>query len=155
MFSELDLKIIRALQEDLPLIEEPFKAIATQLEITETELLDKIHYFIENGYIRRFGAAIRHREAGFTANAMVVWEVNEEKTKEVGAIMAQFPEVSHCYQRPKYPDWPYNMFTMVHGKTKEQCWEIAKKISEKIQIDKYNLLFSTDELKKISMKYFV
>lgn len=153
--SELDKKIIRKLQDDLPLSSEPFKEIADSLEISEEELLTKIQTYLDQGIIRRFGAALRHREAGYTANAMVVWEVDEEKTLEVGNKMAQFPEVTHCYQRPTYPDWPYNMFTMVHGKTKEECYEIAAKISDKIEVKNYKLLFSTDELKKTSMKYFL
>lgn len=155
MLSELDKKIVRALQDDLPLTSEPFVEIATKLGITEEELLKKIKTFTEEGIIRRFGAAIRHREAGFTANAMVVWNVEDERTLEVGKMMASFSEVSHCYERPRYPDWPYNLFTMVHGKSREECEQIAKKIAATTNITNYRLLFSTDELKKTSMKYFI
>jgi DNA-binding Lrp family transcriptional regulator len=155
MFSDLDIKIIQALQEDLPLSAEPFKEIAEGLEISENLLLEKINSFIEQGIIRRFGAAIRHREAGFTANAMVVWNVEDEHTEKVGKIMAGFPEVSHCYQRPRYPDWNYNLFTMVHGKNRKQCQDIAEKIAAATNVENFKLLFSTDELKKTSMKYFV
>ncbi|MBS4025618.1 MAG: AsnC family transcriptional regulator [Clostridia bacterium] len=155
MFSDLDIKIVRALQEDLPLTSEPFKEIAEELGISEEFLLEKINSFVEQGIIRRFGAAIRHREAGFTANAMVVWDVEDERTVEVGRIMAEFSEVSHCYQRPRYPDWNYNLFTMVHGKNRDQCQEIAEKIAQAADIANFKLLFSTDELKKTSMKYFV
>lgn len=155
MLSELDKKIIRALQEDLPLTSEPYQDIATNLGTTEEELLEKINLFIEQGIIRRFGAAIRHREAGFTANAMVVWNVEDDRTIEIGKKMASFSEVSHCYERPRYPDWPYNLFTMVHGKSREECEQIAKKIANVIDVTNYRLLFSTDELKKTSMKYFV
>jgi DNA-binding Lrp family transcriptional regulator len=155
MLSDLDIKIVRALQEDLPLSAEPFKEIAEGLGISEEFLLEKINSFIEQGIIRRFGAAIRHREAGFTANAMVVWDVEDERTVEVGRIMAEFSEVSHCYQRPRYPDWNYNLFTIVHGKNRDQCQEIAEKIAQAAGAANFKLLFSTDELKKTSMKYFV
>ncbi|ADG82005.1 siroheme decarboxylase subunit beta [Thermincola potens] len=155
MFTELDKQIIRELQEDLPLTSRPYKVIADKIGITEEELLAKVQEFVDKGIIRRFGAALRHREVGFTANAMVVWDVPDEKTREVGAIMAGFPEVSHCYQRPRYPGWPYNMFTMVHGLSKEECEATAARIAERTGIKKYDLLYSTAELKKDSMKYFM
>lgn len=155
MVTELDKKIIRRLQEDLPLVKEPYQAIAAELNITEQELLNKIEEYLAKGIIRRFGAAIRHREAGYTANAMIVWNVDDSIAEELGKKMAQFPEVSHCYQRPKYPSWPYNLFTMVHGTNIEQCVKIAEKIAEKVLNNNYKLLFSTKELKKTSMKYFV
>lgn len=154
MLSKLDISIIKALQDDLPLVEEPYKLIAEQLGTTEKELLGKIKKFIAGGLIRRFGAVINHRKAGFTANAMVVWNVEDKHIKEVGQLMAQFSEVSHCYQRPRYRDWPYNLFTMIHGKNRKQCTQTAKKISQVIKVDEYKLLFSTKELKKASMKYF-
>ncbi|MGF7185583.1 DNA-binding Lrp family transcriptional regulator [Desulfitispora alkaliphila] len=153
--TELDKDIIRKLQGDLPLSPEPFKEIAQSLDISEEELLEKIRLLKEQGIIRRFGAALRHREAGYKANAMVVWEVEEEKALDMGQKMAQFPEVTHCYKRRTYPGWPYNLFTMVHGTTKEQCYQIAERINEAVDAKNYKLLFSTKELKKTSMKYFV
>ncbi len=153
--SDLDKKIIRLLQDDLPLDSEPYKVLAEQLNISEADLLSKIEYFLELGIIRRFGAAIRHREAGYTANAMVVWDVDDSIAEELGKKMAQFPEVTHCYQRPRHPGWPYNLFTMVHGTSKEQCYQIADRIAERVGINDFHLLFSTKELKKTSMKYFV
>ncbi|MCC5909462.1 MAG: Lrp/AsnC family transcriptional regulator [Clostridiaceae bacterium] len=153
--TALDKKIIKALQEDLPLSEEPFREIANTLQIDEKELLNKIQYYIDEGIIRRFGAVIRHRKTGFTANAMVVWKADPDKTKEIGKKMAEFPEVSHCYERPVYPEWPYNLFTMVHGRSKQDCYEIAQRIGETVDIHEYSLLFSSEELKKTSMKYFM
>jgi len=155
VFSSLDISIIRILQEDLPLVPEPYKLIAEDLGIKEMELLEKIKEFCNKGVIRRFGATLNHRNIGFKANAMVVWNVPEERIKEVSGIMILFPQVSHCYQRPKFPNWPYNIFTMVHGENKEECEKIVKKIIETINIIDYCMLYSTVELKKSSMKYFI
>ncbi len=155
MFTELEKKIIRELQGDLPLTKRPYKELADKLGIGEAELVAKVKEFTEQGIIRRFGAALRHREVGFTANAMVIWDVPDEQALDVGKIMATFNEVSHCYQRPRYPGWPYNMFTMVHGQSKQECEATAARISEKVGIKGYGLLYSTAELKKDSMKYFM
>ncbi len=156
MLSQLDKEIIRALQEGLPLVSRPFLALAEKLGITEDELLAKVQDFAERGVIRRFGAAVRHQDLGFVSNAMVVWQVPEERIEEVGRLMATFDEVSHCYQRPaRPPDWPYNLFTVVHGQTPEDCREIAARLSRASGIASYRLLFSVAELKKSSMKYFV
>lgn len=155
MLNELEKAIVRELQGDLPLVKKPYQAIAERLGITEEELLQKMREMKERGIIRRLGVALCHREVGFVANAMVVWIVPEERAAEVGKLMAAFPEVSHCYQRPTYPDWPYNLFTMIHAKTVEECEKVAASISQAVQVDDYQLLFSTEELKKSSMQYFM
>jgi DNA-binding Lrp family transcriptional regulator len=154
MFSELDKALIRELQEDLPVTARPYQAIAAKLGISEEEVVAKVAEFKEKGYIRRFGAALKHREAGFTANGMGCWIVPEEKSQEIGEKMASFPEVSHCYERPCYPDWPYSHFTMIHGESRQECEAVAKRISEATGISDYILLYSTQELKKTSMRYF-
>ena len=89
------------------------------------------------------------------ANAMGVWQVDLERAAKVGEIMARFKEVSHCYQRPTLPDWPYNLFTMIHGRTVEDCGDVMKKISLATGVTTYSMLFSTAELKKSSMQYFL
>jgi DNA-binding Lrp family transcriptional regulator len=154
MLSGQDKKIIIELQNGLPLVSRPFEVMGKRLNMTEESLINRVTYLKENGLIRRFGAAVRHRDLGFTANAMVVWDVPDNKTDEAGRIMATFKEVSHCYQRPRHPGWPYNLFTMVHGRTREECIKIAEQISAATGIKKYELLFSTAELKKSSMHYF-
>jgi DNA-binding Lrp family transcriptional regulator len=154
MLTEIEKKIVKALQNDLPLCPQPFKAIAEEIGISENELLVEIHRLKQQEIIRRFGAIVRHRNLGITANAMVVWRVPKEKSQEIGAIMAAFPEVSHCYERPTYPDWHYNLFTMVHGKSKDECQKVIAQISERTGIKDYKQLYSTRELKKVSMKYF-
>ncbi|MHB1335597.1 MAG: siroheme decarboxylase subunit beta [Candidatus Humimicrobiaceae bacterium] len=155
MLSELDIKIIKVLQDDLPLVEKPFKLIADKLGIPEKELLAKIEEYLAEGIVRRFGATLNHKKVGFIANAMVIWDVDDERIEEAGRLMAQFAEVSHCYQRPRNADWQYNLFTMIHGKTREQCRRIVEKIAGVVKVDKYELLFSVKELKKTSMKYFI
>lgn len=155
MFSSLDISIIRKIQEDLPLVPEPYRAIAEELQITESELIYKIQDFCNKGIIRRFGATLNHRNIGFKANAMVVWKVPDESIKEVSKIMVLFSAVTHCYQRPTFLGWPFNVFTMVHGENKGECEEIIKDIASASGINEYNILYSTCELKKSSMKYFM
>lgn len=154
MFSSLEKDIIRKFSGDIPLSSEPYKDIANELGITEEVLLSKVKEFFDKGIIRRIGGILYHREVGFKANAMIVWTVPEDKIEEVAAIACSFSEVTHCYQRPTYPNWPYNFFTMIHGESKEQCEEIIRKIAKSISINDYKILYSTKELKKSSMKYF-
>ncbi len=154
MLTEQDKQIIRELQNDLPLVRRPFGAIAEKLGMNEAKLIERIKLFIEDGRIRRFGAAVRHRDLGYVANAMVVWQVPDDRIREVGPVMAGFKEVSHCYQRPRRPEWPYNFYTMVHGQTREECEQVAERIARATGLKTYRLLFSTAELKKSSMRYF-
>ena len=104
--------------------------------------------------IRRFGATLRHQKSGFQANAMTAWQVDEARIEEVGRIMAAFRAVSHCYRRDPAEDWPYNLYTMIHGRSEDDCRETARRIAEKAGVTTYQLLFSRRELKKISMTYF-
>lgn len=152
--DQLDKAIISCLQEELPLDLEPYKIIANKLEIEETELLRRIEILMEKGIIRRMGAILNHRDAGFSANAMVVWSIPQESIQRSGELMATFPEVSHCYERQRLTQWPYNLFSMVHGRTKEECEVVIGKIAEAINNNSYDILYSTVELKKTSMKYF-
>ena len=154
LLDEMDRKIVRELQNGLPLVSRPFKVVADKLGLSEDELIGRVRIFIKNGQIRRFGAALRHQDLGFTANAMVVWDVPEEKVAEVGRAMADFEEVTHCYQRPRRPGWPYNLFTVVHGQSRDECVKIVEKLSRATGMDRYNMLFSVAELKKSSMRYF-
>ena len=152
--TDFDKKIIREIQTDLPISERPFYDIAQKLDIEEEELLKRIQEFIDKGYIRRFGATLRHRRVGINANAMSIWVVPEMDVDRVGKIMASFKEVTHCYERHTLPDWKYNLYAMIHAKTKEECLEIVARISEKTGMKEYKLLYSTEEFKKTSMEYF-
>ncbi|MEW6622180.1 MAG: Lrp/AsnC family transcriptional regulator [Bacillota bacterium] len=154
MITNLQKKIIKELQKDLPLVERPFEVIAQRLDMEEAELLQEISHLKEKGYIRRFGAALRHREVGLLANAMIVWRIPEDEIEEAGNVVAGFPEVTHCYHRQPLPHWRYNLFAMIHFSTKEECHEMAERIARAVGDYPYELLFSTTELKKTSMKYF-
>ena len=153
--TEEDKNYIRELQKDLEITERPFLKTAQRLGITEEELFEKARYYEEIGVMRRFAAILRHREAGFLANGMIVWKVPEERIEEVGAKLGAFPQVSHCYQRPVYPDWPYNVFSMVHCKSNDDAQVIAKQIEDQISVHDYKILFSSREFKKTRVEYFV
>ncbi len=151
----MEIKIVKELQSGLPLVKRPYRQIGQKLGLSEQQVMDKIKEMIERGLIRRFGAALRHQDLGYTANAMVVWDVPEERAVTVGKQMARFREVTHCYQRPRRPGWPYTIFTVLHGQTRQECERVAAKIARETGVQNYQLLFSTKELKKSSMEYFI
>lgn len=153
--SDRDKEFIRELQKDLKVIAEPFGELASNLRITTAELFAKAREYEEIGIMRRFAAILRHRDAGFVANGMVVWHVPEEKIDEVGFKLAGFPQVSHCYRRPIYPDWRFNLFSMVHARSLRAAEKMAEEMSETIGVKDYQILFSSREFKKERVKYFV
>jgi DNA-binding Lrp family transcriptional regulator len=153
--TEEEKNYIRELQKDLEIVERPFLKSAQKLGITEEQLLDKVKQYENIGVMRRFAAILRHREVGFTANGMIVWKVPDEKIEEVGAKLGAFPQVSHCYQRPVYPDWPYSVFSMVHCKSIADAEDMAKQIQKQVNVDDYKILFSSREFKKTRVEYFV
>ena len=153
--SESDKAAIRELQEDLPLVSRPFDAMAQRLGLTTAELFALVNEFQQRRLMRRFSAVLHHRRSGFSANAMIVWQVPEERSEEVGMIMAQHKSVTHCYERPTFPDWPYTHFTMVHATSPEGCEEIEREISQTTGITNRRVLYSTREYKKTRVRYFV
>jgi siroheme decarboxylase len=153
--TERDIQFIRELQKDLAVVPEPFKELANNLGIATAELFAKAIGYENTGIMRRFAAILRHREAGFVANGMVVWHVPDNKVDEVGFRLASFPQVSHCYRRPVYPDWRFNLFSMVHARTLQAAEKIAAEMSETVGIKDYQILFSSREFKKERVKYFV
>ena len=153
--TEKDKKFIRELQKDLEIVDRPFLQAAQKLGISEEQLFEKMKYYEEIGVMRRFAAILRHRYVGFTANGMIVWKVPDDQITEVGEKLGAFPQVSHCYQRPVYKDWPYNVFSMVHCKSEDEAKEVAKTIQKQIGIDEYKILFSAREFKKTRVEYFV
>jgi DNA-binding Lrp family transcriptional regulator len=154
MVDELDKKLISHIQKDLPLDPRPFALIADEIGLSEDELIKRIKSMIKEGVIRRFGATLYHQEAGFSSNAMVAWVVPEGQITETGKAMAKFREVTHCYERRPQKDWRYNIYTMIHGDSRDECYEIARRISDITGIREFNLLFSEKEFKKSSMEYF-
>lgn len=152
--SERDRDAIRALQLDLPGSARPFLELAEQFGFDEQDLLDRGHQFLRTGQMRRYAAVLAHRKAGFTFNGMGVWVCPEERLQECGSLMASYRGVSHCYQRPTYPDWPYNLFSMTHGRTKQECEDVLAAISQETGLDDYIVLYSTKEYKKTRVSYF-
>ena len=152
--SPLDVQLVRELQQDLLLEPRPFLPAAQRLGITEEELLGHARRMIADGVLRRFAAVLHHRRAGFKSNAMGVWRAPEDRVEELGFQMASFAAVSHCYQRPIYPDWPYNIFTMVHGHTPEECERVLSAISETTGLTDYVSLYSTREYKKVRLLFY-
>ena len=153
--SEFDIRVIRELQEDLPMATRPFDEMAERLGISIEELFGIAAEFQQRTIMRRYSAVLHHRKAGFRANGMGVWKVPPEKSEEVGQKMAANPAVSHCYERPTFSDWPYNHFTMIHAISKEGCEEVAREISKTTGITDYLMLYSTREYKKTRVRYFV
>lgn len=147
-----DEMILKATQDGIQLTRSPFMGIAQELGISEEEIIARIARMQEKGMIRRFGASIGHRDIGFVANAMCVWNVPDTDVEAIGNIMASFHEVTHCYQRPRYPGWDYNLFVMVHSYTREDCEAVALKISQATGIEDYKLLFSEREFKKTGVR---
>tara|TARA_B100000029_G_scaffold484440_1_gene536644 strand:- start:968 stop:1981 length:1014 start_codon:yes stop_codon:yes gene_type:complete len=153
--TEEDKKFIRELQRDMEIVDRPFEKAAKSLGITVEQIFDKLHHYEEIGVMRRYAAILRHREAGFTANGMIVWKVPEDRISEVGNKLGAFPQVSHCYERPVYPDWPYNVFSMIHCKSFDDAGKVAELIQEQINVNEYKILFSSREFKKTRVEYFV
>ena len=154
VLTPLEVAAIRIAQEDLPLTSHPFADLAARIDTTEDELLAMLRSFADRKLMRRFAAVMNHRTAGFKANAMGVWAVPEDELGEIGPQMAGFAAVSHCYRRPTYDDWPYTVFTMVHGRTGKDCEAVIAAISSETGVDEYALLWSIKEYKKTRVRYF-
>ncbi|HMJ01558.1 MAG TPA: Lrp/AsnC family transcriptional regulator [Conexibacter sp.] len=153
-YDDFDIAVIRVLQGDMPVIEEPYAPAAQELGITQTRFLDHLAGMQERGLLRRVAAILYHRRAGFSANGMGVWKVPDEDILQVGRQMAAVRGISHCYQRPTYEDWPYSVFTMAHGRSKEECDAILDSIAETHRITERATLYSSTEFKKIRLLYF-
>ncbi len=154
MIEDIDKKIISQIQKDLPVHPQPFALMAEKIGISEEAFIERVKSLKQSGIIRRFGATLRHQEAGFKANAMIAWNAPEETIREMGKTFARFKEVSHCYHRAPKGDWPYNLYTMVHGGSRNECREIAERLSSATGLTEYAVLFSEKEFKKTSMEYF-
>ena len=154
MLTDLDKKVIAAIQQSMPITERPYRELAAQAGITEEEMLATLRSLSTRGVIRRFGATLRHQRTGYTANAMAAWRVEEERIDAVGRTMAGFRQVSHCYRRNPAPAWPYNLYTMIHAEDVAACRATARQMAQAAAVADYTLLFSREELKKTSMVYF-
>jgi DNA-binding Lrp family transcriptional regulator len=153
-YDDFDVAIIRATQGHQPIVAEPYAEPAARLGIPVQRLLEHMEGMRERGLLRRVAAILFHRRAGFSANGMGVWKVPEERILELGPRMAAVRGISHCYQRPTYPDWPYSIFTMAHGRSKDECDAILDSIAEMSGIEGRATLYSSTEYKKVRLLYF-
>ncbi len=152
--TPLHHQIIKKAQYDIEMISEPFKKITKELDIDYDTFFNILIELQEAGIMRRFASILNHRKAGFNANAMVVWDVDETNGEVIGEKAAAFSAVSHCYLRPKYDNWPYNLFTMVHGKTTEETNGIIAEMEKEIESKSHMPLYSSREFKKVRIEYF-
>jgi siroheme decarboxylase len=153
-YGQLDVDVIRALQGDMPIVPEPYAPAALQLGMPPERFLEHLRGMQERKLLRRVAAILYHRRAGFSANGMGVWKVPDEQIMDLGPRMAAFRGISHCYQRPTYEDWPYSVFTMAHGRSKEECDAILDSIAAETGITDRTTLYSSTEFKKIRLLYF-
>jgi DNA-binding Lrp family transcriptional regulator len=155
-YDEHDVAVIRALQGPMAAVERPYDEAAAELGMSTEELLDRLRGMVDRKILRRIAAILYHRRAGFSANGMGVWKVPEAEIMEMGGRMASFRGISHCYQRPTYEDWPYSVFTMAHGRSKEECDAILDSIAQECGMgpDDRATLYSSTEYKKIRLHYF-
>ena len=150
--DELDLELLKVAQDGLDLTERPYRVWGEVLGMGEDEIISRLRAMEGEGIIRRFAATIGHRALGILANALIAWRVPPEKVDEAGAIFAAAEEVTHCYERAAAQDWPYNIYTMVHSRSRVECLQIAERLSSRSGISDYIVLFSEKEYKKISAR---
>jgi DNA-binding Lrp family transcriptional regulator len=153
--SETQIALVKQLQEDLPIVSQPFDAVAQATGLDVPAVLEQINRWKDNGAIRRFGASVRHQRIGFAYNGMAVFEMEPPRIEDAGRTLAGYKQVSHCYHRPTAPGWPYNLFAMTHCKSEEQLQKIVKQMVEQIKPKSYDVLLSTVEYKKTNVKYFL
>ena len=153
-YDELDVAVIRALQGDMAVVEQPYAAAAEEVGLSQQRFLEHLAGMQQRGLLRRVAAILYHRRAGFSANGMGVWKVPDERIAEVGCRMAAVRGVSHCYQRPTYADWPYSVFTMAHGRSKQECDAVLDAIAAMTGIEERATLYSSTEFKKVRLLYF-
>jgi len=155
-YDDTDVAVIRALQGPMEVVDRPYEAAAAAVEMTPEAFLEHLRGMVDRKLLRRVAAILYHRRAGFSANGMGVWRVPEEEILDTGRRMAAFRGISHCYQRPTYPDWPYSVFTMAHGRSKQECDAILDSIAQECGIAEADrsTLYSSTEFKKVRLHYF-
>ncbi len=150
--DEKDLELLKAAQEGILLTGRPYQLLGEMVGQSEQEVVERLQSLQDEGVIRRFAATIGHRALGIVANAMIAWKAPEDDVERSGQILASVDEVTHCYERAKTADWPYNLYTMIHSKSREDCLSVARRLSRISGIDEYRVLFSEREYKKTSAR---
>ena len=152
----IDLALVRAVQDGLPLAPQPYAAVAQRVGISEAEVLARLRRLSESGDIRRFGVVVRHRELGYRANAMVVWDVPDRQVAEVGRLLGRQPRGNLCYRRPRrLPGWRYNLFCMIHGHTRQEVLDHLAELIRGCGLEQlpYQVLFSRRRFKQCGARY--
>lgn len=153
ILTKKDKELIRFIQNDLPHDQRPFLTIAQKLGWTEDEVLNKIREWMDQGVIKRFSALVKHQNLGFKGNAMVAWSVPLSEVERTGRQMANYPFISHCYERPARSDWQYNLYTMLHASDKKEIKSFVQRVAKDTAIGEYRILYTVKEWKKKSMEY--
>lgn len=156
MIDQQNVELLCELEDGLPLVPQPYKEIGQRLGMSETQVIDSLKSLINSGVIKRFGAVVRHREFGFVANAMVVWNIDDNEVSDVAQRMAEFPFVTLCYQRPRrLPDWPYNLFCMIHGRKRETVLDQVSELRSALNVaeENHDILFSRRRFKQRGARY--
>jgi DNA-binding Lrp family transcriptional regulator len=155
-YDERDIAVIRALQGPMAIVDRPYDEAASEVGISTEELLAELERMVPRHLLRRVAAILNHRRAGFSANGMGVWRVDSEDVAEIGGRMAAVRGISHCYERPTYADWPYSVFTMAHGRSKDECDAVLDSIADEHDLHGADraVLYSSTEYKKIRLHYF-
>lgn len=154
-FTDIEKRILHIVQADLPDSLTPYADIAHAVGTDEETVLGLIRQMKEEGTIRRFGVSLKHQKAGYNHNAMVAWIIGEDRIDAAGEHAARHPLISHCYYRPtSHPEWPYTLFTMIHGRHETEYMEVIEQLRRETELEEYAVLTSLKELKKISMTYF-
>lgn len=152
--GEKEKKVLNSLIEGIPLVSEPFKNMAEKIQISEEEFLKIARSLLKKGYLRRIGATFRHNLIGYKGNAMVVWQVSEDEVEKIGTLLASKPFISHCYLRETLPDWPYNLYTMIHAQNEEEILKIVENLSFEFNLKNYQILFTEKEIVRKYTSYF-
>ena len=156
VLSDRDYRLIEAIQDGLPLSSRPYADIGARLQMDEQAVIERIAALQEEGIIKRMGIVVRHHELGYTANAMVVWDVPDERLEEIGEQLGAQPCVTLCYQRPRrLPEWPYNLFCMIHGRDRGRVLEIIDEMiaSHDLRDIPHKVLFSGRRFKQRGARY--
>ena len=149
--TDEERRLILAIQDGLPLAPRPYDAVAKALGMTEERVLETLGSLLERGVVKRLGAVPNHYALGITANGMAVWDVPDDRVSEAGRLLADSPEVSHCYRRPRRPpDWPYNLYAMIHGRSREEVLAVVKRLSRQAGLEgvPQTVLFSVRQFRK-------
>ncbi|MEK7721363.1 MAG: Lrp/AsnC family transcriptional regulator [Elusimicrobiota bacterium] len=150
----IEQTIVRALQGNIPLEPAPFKKIAAGLGLTEEKFLGVVDGLKRRGVLRCVRAIVRHKRAGYSANAMVAWKVPDSRALSFGKTAAASPAISHCYQRLTRPGWPYSLYTMIHGRSRTEILKVVDGLVNKTGVKEHKILESLREFKKTSMVYY-